>query len=284
HSIEITLQDSNTNNPELLVLSGWLRPTDSSINLALSQGSIKAPKGLQVEYLNEEGSWTILHENYGIPAGKTKTILLDLEGVFDRQNDRKIRLTTTSEIYWDGIFQAEKMDAGQITETELKPVKMELQYRGFSEWSRADSTSPMLPDYNEISSTTQRWRDLEGFHTRFGDVSELLAKVDDRYVIMNAGDEIELQFKAAEPPKDGYQRSFVFVSDGWEKDGDYNTEASATVLPLPYHGQKDYEYGGNKLLWDDPVYQKHKEDWVNYHTRYITPTEFRSALMFDDEK
>ncbi|MDZ7719233.1 MAG: FG-GAP-like repeat-containing protein [Balneolaceae bacterium] len=279
HSIEISLSEQDA---DLLVLNGWLRPTDSSINLALSQGSIEAPKGLQVEYLNKSGEWKLLHENYGIPAGKSKTILLDLEGVFSNQSDRKIRLTTTSEIYWDGIFQAQKLDQSEIEETALEPLKMELQYRGFSKWSRADSTSPMLADYNEISSTTQRWRDLEGFHTRFGDVSELLAEVDDRYVIMNAGDEIELEFKAPESPKKGYQRSFVFVSDGWEKDGDYNTEASATVLPLPYHGQADYDYGNGGILWDDPVYQKHKEDWVNYHTRYITPRSFRSALLFDE--
>ncbi|WP_234572108.1 FG-GAP-like repeat-containing protein [Rhodohalobacter sp. 614A] len=284
HFIEITLQNENVGKQELLVLHGWLRPTDSSINLALSQGSIEAPKGLKVEFLSDAGNWKTLYENFGIPAGKTKTLLLDLEGVLENQEDRKIRLTTTSEIYWDGIFQAEKMDSGKIIETELESVKMELQYRGFSEWSRADSTSPMLPDYNEISSTTQRWRDLEGFHTRFGDVSELLEKVDDRYVIMNAGDEIELQFKEGNPPQEGYQRSFVFVSDGWEKDGDYNTEASATVLPLPYHGQADYEYGGGGLLWEDPVYQKHKEDWVNYHTRYITPAAFRSALLFGEEE
>lgn len=282
HFIDITLDDSDTNSPEFLVLSGWLRPTDSSINLALSQGSIEPPKGLKVEYLNNDGQWITLHENYGIPAGKTKTILLDLEGVFDRDIDRKVRLTTSSEIYWDGIFQAEKKDSDQITETKLKPVKMDLRYRGFSEWSRADSTSPMLPDYNVISSTAQRWRDLEGFHTRFGDVSELLEKVDDRYVIMNAGDEMVLHFKEPAPPKEGYKRSYVFVSDGWEKDGDYNTEASATVLPLPYHGQADYDYGEGRILWNDPVFQKHKEDWVNYHTRYITPADFRSVLVFDD--
>ena len=282
HFIEITLDDSDSKQPEFLVLSGWLRPTDSSINLALSQGSIQPPQGLKVDYLNNAGQWITLHENYGIPAGKTKTILLDLEGVFEENSDRKIRLTTSSEIYWDGIFQAEKMDSKMITETKLEPVKMDLRYRGFSEWSRADSTSPMLPDYNIISSTAQRWRDLEGFHTRFGDVSELLEKVDNRYVIMNAGDEMILHFKEPAPVKEGYKRSYVFVSDGWEKDGDYNTEASATVLPLPYHGQADYDYGAGGVLWDDPVYQRFKDDWINYHTRYITPAEFRSVLVFDE--
>ena len=37
------------------------------------------------------------------------------------------------------------------------------------------------------AGTTPRWADLEGYHTRFGDVRPLLSRVDDRYVIMNAG-------------------------------------------------------------------------------------------------
>jgi len=40
------------------------------------------------------------------------------------------------------------------------------------------------------------WRDLEGYYTRYGDVGELLESVDDRYVIMNAGDELRLRFAA----------------------------------------------------------------------------------------
>ena len=50
-----------------------------------------------------------------------------------------------------------------------------------------------------LAGTAPRWRDLEGYHTRFGDVRELLAGVDDRYVIMNAGDEIALRFAEAPP-------------------------------------------------------------------------------------
>ncbi|MCC5940615.1 MAG: CRTAC1 family protein, partial [Balneolaceae bacterium] len=279
HSIEIELNNSSHEN--WLLLSGWLRPTDSSINLALSQGSHNAPTGLKVEVSDGNGNWSVLHDDYGIPAGKLKTILIDLEGAFNHLDNRKVRLTTTSEIYWDAIFQADKVGDAEFTETKLTPVKQELRYRGFSEWNRADEVSPKLPTYSEIASTAQRWRDLEGFHTRFGDVSELLAEIDDRYVIMNAGDEMVLHFEALEEPAEGYTRSYIFVSDGWVKDGDYNTEASATVLPLPYHGQADYEYHSTGTLFDDPVYQRHAEDWVNYHTRYITPYVFRSALLFD---
>src|SRR6056297_1713830 len=284
HYIDIELGDDvPVSDNLLLVLSGWLRPTDSSINLAISQGQRKSPQGIRVEVADGNGSWTVLHENYGVPAGKTKSILLDLERAFNSSDDRRIRLHTTSEIYWDSIQWAAKVSQNQMTETELKPLKMDLRYRGYSEWIRKDSVSPMLPVYEEISSSHQRWRDLIGYHTRFGDVSELLMGIDDRYVIMNAGDEMLLEFEYPGDPAPGYTRSFVFVSDGWVKDGDYNTEASKTVTPLPFHGQTDYEYGNNMDLTEDPVYKRHKEDWVNYHTRFVTPEPFRSALLLGRE-
>tara|TARA_R100001143_G_C3361105_1_gene135929 strand:- start:3159 stop:6620 length:3462 start_codon:yes stop_codon:yes gene_type:complete len=281
HSIIVELDDREGQNGDWLILSGWMRPTDSSINLALSQGTIQPPKGLKVEINNREGDWVTLHEDYGFPAGKLKSILLNLEDQFSENADKKVRISTTTEIYWDGIFQADKVETSRMIEHSLKPVRKELRYRGFSEWNRADERSPKLPTYSEISSTNQRWRDLEGFHTRFGDVSPLLTEIDDRYVIMNAGDELVLHFQSLPDPAEGYIRTYVFESDGWVKDGDYNTEASATVLPLPYHGQADYEYSEQGSLFSDPVFQRHRMDWVNYHTRYVTPHDFRTALNFE---
>lgn len=284
HFIEIDIGESApADTPLLLVASGWLRPTDSSINLALSQGSIDPPEGLKIEVSDGEGGWELLYGDYGVPAGKLKTILLDLDaGVFPDPSDRRVRMHTTSEIYWDAIQWAEGLPAENIRERSVAPVRQELHYRGFSEWYRPDDISPKLPNYSVVSSTAQRWRDLIGFHTRFGDVSELLADIDDRYVIMNAGDEMILEFEALEEPEEGWTRSFIFVSDGWVKDGDYNTEASKTVEPLPYHGQTDYDYLQHGTLFDDPVFQRHQSDWIEYHTRYITPEPFRSALIFEN--
>lgn len=283
HFIEIDLGEDVPGDEAIqLIAHGWLKPTDSSLNLALSQGTQPPPSGLRVEVADGSGGWTELHGNYGTPAGKTKTILIDLEEAFSGHNDHRVRLHTTSEIYWDSFHWAAALSPEQYTERELTPKKMDLRYRGYSEWEREDEVSPMLPVYDSISSTNQRWRDLIGFHTRFGDVSELLAGIDDRYVIMNAGDEILLEFEDPGEPEPGYKRSFVFVSDGWVKDGDYNTEASKTVTPLPFHGQSDYEYGANSDLLSDPVYQRHREDWINYHTRFVTPESFRQALLFDN--
>jgi hypothetical protein len=103
--------------------------------------------------------------------------------------------------------------------------------------------------------------------------------VDDRYVIMNAGDELRLEFQAPPPPPPGWTRDFVLVGDGWEKDGDYNTTASSTVQPLPSHGQPEYvDAEGTGDLADDPVYRRHAADWATYHTRFVTSRDFVSGL------
>jgi hypothetical protein len=99
---------------------------------------------------------------------------------------------------------------------------------------------------------------------------------------MNAGDEMRFQFEELPPPAEGMQRDYVLIGDGWVKDGDYNTQFSKTVLPLPSH-EKD-TYSTDKppaTLRQDSVYQQHKEDWIHYHTRYITPKSFETALKFD---
>ncbi|MEX1123057.1 MAG: FG-GAP-like repeat-containing protein [Balneolales bacterium] len=280
HYIEIVLGDEPPAEGALwLLASGWVRPTDSSINFAIAQGDNPVPKGIDVEIPDGNGGWKTVKEDYGFPAGKTKTIMLDLEKIFESNADRRLRLRSTTEVYWDAIRWAEGLPEDEFKETELQPEKMDLTYRGFSEWGRADSTSPKLPNYNLISGTTPRWRNLEGYHTRYGDISTLLNGIDDRYVIMSAGDEIRLRFSEIDEPEEGYIRSYVFVQDGWIKDGDYSTGFSETVLPLPHHGDADYITPHTKLS-DDPVFLENRQDWIDYHTRYVTPELFRNALKF----
>ena len=165
---------------------------------------------------------------------------------------------------------------------KLQPSAADLKYRGFSELNRRSRFVPERPDYQTIASTTPQWIDLIGYYTRFGDVRELVQNIDDRYVIMNAGDELLFRFEALSPPPDGWKRDFVLVGDGWVKDGDYNTGFSKTVIPLPYHGMEDYSEAPGTLE-DDPVYKEHKEDWARYHTRYITPRTFQSVLRFNSK-
>jgi hypothetical protein len=157
-----------------------------------------------------------------------------------------------------------------------------LRYRGFSATTSPRGDEPETPRYAPIAAVAQRWRDLEGYYTRFGDVRPLLEHVDDRYVIMNAGDELRLRFEERPAPADGWRRDFVLIGDGWEKDGDYNTGHSQTVLPLPDHAKPDYGAGALPgTLEADAIYRRHPDDWRDYHTRYVTPAPFLRGLRPD---
>jgi hypothetical protein len=184
------------------------------------------------------------------------------------------------EIYWDQVTWTVGLPDAPVTTQRLLPATADLRYRGFSRVSQAGRTAPELPDYGQIAASAPLWRDLVGFYTRFGDVRPLNEAVDDRYVIMNAGDELAFRFPAPAPPAAGWTRDFVLIGDGWVKDGDYNTGYSTTVMPLPYHGLADYARPPGRLA-DDPGYQRHPEDWRVFHTRYVTPTEFHRALVTD---
>ena len=211
-----------------------------------------------------------------------KTIVLRVDDTFKANAPRRLRLRTNLEIFWDSLLWAEALPNAPLKMQRLKLAAANLRYRGFSEIKAADQSSPELPiSYEQISQTGPRWRDLVGFHTRFGDIAPLLDVVDDRYVMMNAGDEMQLRFPvpANQPaPPAGWKRDYVVIGDGWEKDGNVNTAWGKTVLPLPLHNQKSYDAPPGRLE-DDPAYRRHPDDWLIYHTRYISPDAFNARLF-----
>ncbi|MDX1671662.1 MAG: FG-GAP-like repeat-containing protein [Balneolaceae bacterium] len=284
HHVEIDLSGNKLSSKAVwLVASGWIYPTDSSINIAISQGSQEPPKAIQLQVPDGDGGWVTARENIGFPAGKNKTMMIRLDDLIERYKTRRFRLSTNMEIYWDRLAIANGRSKSKLVTTEIDPQVAELRYRGYSEMKRPSRRKPEIPVYDKIATTEPLWRDLVGFYTRFGDVKELIAGIDDRYVIMNAGDELLLRFPVPDPPKEGWTRDFIMISDGWVKDGDYNTGFSETVIPLPYHGMTDYsEFPGS--LSEDPVYKRQRADWARFHTRYIDPVPFQEAWIFSSER
>lgn len=277
HHIEIELpRDAPRAGPLWLIAQGWVHPTDSSINVALGQGSHPPPASLALHVADAQGRFKPVRTGLGFPAGKDKTILIDLAGVFAPAGPRRLRLSTNLEIFWDRLGWAAGRPDVKLAPRRLELKSADLRFRGFSVTTQKDASTPERPSY-AVEGVAARWRDLEGFHTRFGDVRELLLGVDDRYVIMNAGDELRVTFPEVPPPQHGFVRDFVMVGDGWEKDGDYNTVASRTVLPLPTHGSAKYVRGTGRLE-DDPIYRRHKADFERYHTRFVSPSAARDAL------
>ena len=284
HYLEIDLGDeAPSSGPLWLIANGWMHPTDSSINVAISQGQQQQAKPLSLEIPDGKGGWQVARPNMGFPAGRKKICLFDLTDVFKSGIPRRLRLRTNLEVYWDSFEWAVGIPNAELKTTRLKPEVADLHYRGYSVINQTDDSSPQLPDYNRLSSSKQIWRDLIGYYTRFGDVRELLKQADDRYVIMNAGDEMSFRFAVQPPPAPGWVRDYVIVGDGWIKDGDFNSTFSKTVLPLPYHAKNEYTTAPGRLE-DEWVYRQHPEDWQNYHTRYVTPGVFQNALRSKQRK
>ncbi|MGI8732563.1 MAG: FG-GAP-like repeat-containing protein [Pyrinomonadaceae bacterium] len=278
HYVEVDLgTEVPQTGPLLLIAQGWMHPTDSSINVAISQGGHEPPKGLSLEVPDGRGGWTVAQPNLGFPAGRKKICLFDLTNVFRPGTSRRLRLRTNLEIYWDALEWAEGLSDAAMKTTRIEPEEADLHYRGYSVIEQANESSPEIPDYNQLAGSRQRWRDLVGYYTRFGDVRDLLARADDRYVIMNAGDELSFRFAAQPPPPAGWLRDYVIIGDGWIKDGDYNSTFSKTVLPLPYHAKQQYVTPPGRLE-DEWVYRRNPDDWQKYHTRYVTPESFQNAL------
>jgi hypothetical protein len=278
HYVEIDLGDDiPLNKPLYLIARGWMHPTDSSINVALAQGHHPPARGLSIDVPDGHGGWVVARDNLGFPAGRKKVCLFDLTNIFRPGTPHKLRLRTNLEIYWDQIQWARGLPDTPINVTQLQPELADLHYRGYSVITQANPSSPELPDYNHLEGSTQRYRDLTGYYTRYGDVRELLARVDDRYVIMNSGDEMTLRFAEQPPPPPGWLRDYIITGDGWIKDGDYNSTFSKTVLPLPYHAKNLYVTPPGRLE-DEWVYRHHPQDWEKFQTRYISDDAFENAL------
>ena len=279
HYVELDLGDkAPATGPLMLIAHGSLRPTDSSINVALSQGTRWRPQGMSLEVADGHGGWRVVRKDLGFPAGRKKTVLFDLTDLIAADTPRRVRIRTNLEIYWDKIEWAVGRPDVAIDLQTLEPSVADLHYRGYSVLNAPPAGAPEVPDYQTLAGTARRWRDLEGYYTRYGDVSELLRKADDRYVIVNAGDEMSLRFPVPAAPPPGWVRDFVVMGDGWIKDGDYNSTFSRTVQPLPHHGKRDYTTPVGKLE-DEVAWRKNPQDWTDYHTRYITDRGVLNALQ-----
>ena len=267
HFIVLDLGDLPDDLEITLFLTGWIFPTDTSINLALSQNPSINPYFPYLQVRDEGGKWQTVIDPIGIPAGKNKTICIDLTDKF-LSTDRGVKIATNMQIYWDAAFFSIGGETVPTRITTLLPNHTDLHYRGFSKMYRPTPHAPHLFDYNEVT-TAKQWRDLAGNYTRYGEVTPLLNEIDDMYVILNAGDEMTVEFDVAglPPLEAGWERDFILYSDGWDKDGDINTLSSQTVGPLPYHGMSAYPYPDSEKYPETP---KHLRYQLEYNTRRVT--------------
>ena len=266
HFIELDFGKSRASgDPAILVLNGWVDWADGSTIRRLAQDEttqLVMPK-LQVQ--DGSGRWVTVVEDMGVPAGKPKTIVVDLTGKLPSES-RKIRIVTSLSVYWDEIFISRDVSVPEFEPVALSLEQAELAYRGFSTpVIHPQRKQPEVFDYSQWMPFSM-WNPAGGLYTRYGDVEPLLGGIDDRFVIMGSGDEIRLFFsdKTLGRIPEGYSRDFLLFVDGWAKDGDLNTAYSQTVEPLPFHGMSAYPYPSTESYPDSPAHRQYREE---YNTR-----------------
>ena len=269
HALELDFGSAAPDNDAVLVLHGWVDWANGSTFLARAQES---DGGLAMPYLqvrDEAGHWRTVLEDMGLPAGKPKTIVVDLRGKF-LSKSRAVRIVTNLCVYWDEVFLATGDLRPEARLSEAAPSTADLGFRGFSRVKihpqRKQPEWFLYPDPKPVSN----WNPTPGLYTRYGDVGELLGDVDDRFVIMGSGDELRLEFEAAAfpPIPEGWRRDFLLLVDGWAKDSDPNTAFSQSVEPLPFHGMSSYPYPPGERYPDS-------EDHRRYRRQYLTRPALR---------
>jgi Tfp pilus assembly protein PilF len=279
HGVVLDFGPLDTNRPLVLALTGWLRFGGGMANVAASHNPDLPFPFPQLEAETTSGQWQTVPITVGAPAGKTKTILVNLAGLLPAGTHR-LRLTTAFEIHWDRIALFERLDGSNTRIARLKPDRSDLHWRGFSAFSDLPWTEPLTPDYDRVSPNPPWTITPTGWCTRYGPVNELIDREDNALALLNGGDELTLDFAANRVPQKppGLRRDFFLFTVGWDKDADFHVELGWQVGPIPWHGLTDQAYGRElrPAFPSDPLQQRYTTRWVGPYTlRRPTPNTAR---------
>lgn len=266
HSLELDFGNAAADGRAVLVLSGWVDWADGSTFLSQAQETTAGLLPPQLQVKDAAGRWVTVLDDMGMPAGKPKTIAVDLTGKW-LSNAREVRLVTNLCVYWDEIFLSEEGAAKpDVRLTTVRASTADLRFRGFARTLIHPRREQPEEFYYDTAAATSMWNPTPGMYTRFGDVRELVDEIDDRMVIMGSGDELVLKYDAAAFPllRKGWRRDWLLKVDGWAKDRDANTAYSQTVEPLPFHGMSSYPYPAKETYPDTPRHREYRE---KYNTR-----------------
>lgn len=260
---ELDLGDIEAGSTPMLFMTGYVDWPNSSVARALEQNQQLDFVMPYLQVVNEAGEWETVMNPMGFPAGKLKTIPLDLSGVF-LSEDKRLRIVSTLMVHWDRIWiDPQPIIDGFVLKTH--PLNQaDFRYGGYSRMYDLAGVGPHWYDYSDRSDN-QRWSFHTGNYTRHGDVMPLLAEFDDRYAIMAPGDEIDARFSASDAHF--HETTYFLHLHGWVKDADTSTAYGETVAPLPFKAMTAYPYGEDESY---PLSMESIEYLMEYNTRAIT--------------
>jgi hypothetical protein len=279
HYLELDLGLLQDPKRVTMFLTGWLYPASTSLNIGVSQDrSAAAPRPPALAVPDQHGNWQVVRPFMGFPGGKTKTIAVDLTGVF-LTDDYRLRIVTNLEFCWDAAFFSVDEEPAPFDVIRLPVASADLHHRGYSKIVRNPGFGPDGYDYSMVSAAA-KWAPMSGRFTRYGDVTELLQDEDDLQVIFGSGDELSVAFDVPKTaPREGWKRDFLLYNVGWDKDNDLNVVTSQEVEPLPFQAMSGYPYRADEQYPDTP---RHREYLRKYQTREQFPMTFwRQVQQFE---
>jgi hypothetical protein len=248
-----------------LFIAGFIEYPYSQTVYAAAQARV-AWQAIRVERCIEDGTWQTIVPDGGWPGGMGRVFTLNLSGQ-NWGNNVRLRLTTNLEISYDQVFIGRHAGLDQVKIQSAPLTDAQLRRVGFAREYSPDGRRPLIYDY-ERPDATAPFHVLKGAYTRYGSVQELLAKSDDRYVLVGPGDEVALRFDARKlaAPAAGMVRSFILVSHAWCKDMDLYTATPQTLEPLPFRAMSKYPYPAGEAYPSTPEHRAYR---AAYNTRAL---------------
>jgi hypothetical protein len=150
---------------------------------------------------------------------------------------------------------------------EVPLAGAKLGFLGYPKYVEGKPANDLSYIYEQVSATGPYSRQT-GNYTRYGDVTDLVKKTDDEYVIYGSGDEVAVDFDATNLPElpDGWTRDYFFYADGFAKDMDFYAAHGDTVAPLPFHTTGTYPYPKGVAY---PLDSAHLKYLLEYNTRGV---------------
>ena len=264
HALTIDTGASRDDRRVLLLLTGWTDYAFSSDNVAAHQAGLRFhPPELQAR--DAHGQWATAVPEIGLPVGRPQTVVVDVTP-HARRGIREFRIVTTLRVYWDEIL-VDRSEPAPTATTSLEAAAADLRWRGFSAEIAEAGPALVRYDYGRVSGSAP-WKLLPGRYTREGDVRELLAATDDRFVISAPGDEVALSFDARvlPPLRAGSTRTFLLHADGFSKEMNLHSSSPDALGPLPFHGMSAYPYVAPERYPRTPLHDRYRNE---YNTRAI---------------
>lgn len=263
HWIDLDLGPDLDPERLVIVIDAWMDWPETQTFLALAQNSELELILPRLSVREPMGTWRTVHPGFGIQALKPKEVVVDLRGKL-RDGERLVRLESNLADYWNRIHVAEWVDADAegVRRTKLGPAAASFHFRGWATRTRPDRSPLELYDYHRVNLGAP-WIGSEGRFTRYGDVLPLLTGWDDRFVIVNTGDAVEIDVDASGLPAtpDGWVRDLFVHVAGFEKQADYGTLASGRVTPLPFRAMSTYPYPAEEADASRAAREAYVDEW-----------------------